>query len=40
MTASTGFLSTLVTIMVVFTVISPILLLWMLARDWSKGTLW
>lgn len=40
MTASTGFLSTLVTIMVGLTILSPIMLLWLLLRDWRKGTLW
>lgn len=40
MTASTGFLSTLVTIMLGFTVLSPIVLVWLLIRDWRKGTLW
>ena len=40
MTASIGFLSTLVTIMVGFTVLSPIVLLWFLLRDWREGTLW
>lgn len=40
MTASTAFLSTLVTIMLGFTVLSPIVLVWLLIRDWRKGTLW
>jgi hypothetical protein len=40
MTASTQFLSILVSVMVVFTAISPIILLWFLIRDWVKGTLW
>lgn len=40
MTASTGFLSTLVVVMLGFTVISPVVLLWLLLRDWRKGNLW
>lgn len=40
MTASIGFLSTLVMVMVGFTILSPIVLLWLLVRDWRKGTLW
>ncbi|MEJ2346808.1 MAG: hypothetical protein P8076_11745 [Gammaproteobacteria bacterium] len=40
MTATTGFLSTLVGIMVFFTAISPFILLIMLFKDWNKGTLW
>jgi hypothetical protein len=40
MTASTQLLATLVGIMVIFTAISPVILLWLLARDWIRGHLW
>ena len=40
MIASTGFLSSLVSVMVVVTAVSPIVLMVLLARDWAKGTLW
>ena len=40
MTASTGFLGTLVTVCLVVTAAAPVVLLIMLVRDWRKGNLW
>jgi len=40
MIASTEFLSTLVSVMVVVTAISPVVLMALRVRDWAKGTLW
>lgn len=40
MTASIGFLTNLVTVMVGFTILSPIVLLWLAMRDWRQGNLW
>lgn len=40
MTAPIAFLSTLVIIMVGFTLLSPVILVWLLVRDWRKGNLW
>jgi hypothetical protein len=40
MIASEGFLSLLVTIAVVMTMISPVLLLAFLIRDWKRGEQW
>ncbi|MGD8558839.1 MAG: hypothetical protein PVH04_04205 [Gammaproteobacteria bacterium] len=40
MTASLGFFSTLVSIAFVMTVISPIVLLGFLIRDWKRGEQW
>jgi hypothetical protein len=40
MIASVGFLSTIVTVAVAITVISPILLIILLILDWTKGKQW
>lgn len=40
MTASLGFFSTLVSVAVIMTVISPIVLIIFLIRDWKRGEQW
>jgi uncharacterized protein YoxC len=40
MTASLGFFSALVSIALVITVISPIVLIIFLIRDWKRGEQW
>lgn len=40
MTASTTLLAALVGTMLVFTMISPVVLLWLLIRDWVRGHIW
>jgi len=40
MTASLGFFSTLVTVAFVVTIISPIVLIAFLIRDWRRGEQW
>ncbi len=40
MMASANFLSTLVSIALLATLLSPVILLGLLIRDWKKRTLW
>lgn len=40
MTASVTFLGTLVSIALLITLVSPVVLLALLIRDWKKRTLW
>ena len=40
MTASAAFLTALVIPALLITVVSPLLLLFLLIRDWTKHTLW
>ena len=40
MIASVGFLSTIVTVALAITVVSPILLIVLLILDWTKGKQW
>jgi len=40
MTATAGFLATMVTVALAVTTLAPLVLLVMLIRDWKKGQLW
>ena len=40
MTASAGFLSMLVSIALLITIVSPVVLIILLIRDWKRGEQW